>query len=49
MGHIIHDTDGEFLLVGIVKYGDDVAGNRILGSKTVSAAKDGDLVKLGTL
>jgi hypothetical protein len=39
MCYIIIDTDGEFLLLGVVVYSNDLCRSGILGTKTITACK----------
>ena len=51
VGHIVHDADGELVLGGVLSQlfvdGKDGSGVSILGTQTVTAADDGDVVPAG--
>ena len=46
--HIIHDTDGEFCLLIIMVYGNDLRRCSIFGTKSVTSCKYRNIVKLRT-
>ena len=45
MGHIVDDTDGELFLFTVFVNSDDLSGSGVLGAQTVSAGKDGGIIK----
>ena len=49
IGYIINDTDGEFLLLGVVVYSNDLCRSGILGTKTITACVNLNSVKLASL
>ena len=49
VGHIIHDTDGELLLLGVVKYRNHLSRRGVLGTKAVTSGEDRSLIKLRAL
>ena len=47
VGHIIDDTDGKSVFLGVVVYGNDLSRSGILGTQSVTAASDRHLIELG--
>ena len=47
MGHIVHDTDREALLLGVLEHCDNILRRRVLGTETVAAREDRNICKLG--
>ena len=39
VGHIIHDTDGEFCFLGVVVYGNDLSRCGVLGTQSVTSGE----------